>query len=187
MSKQGPLHLDGLTVAADRERFGLPEAGWAGQLSTPDGMSRFRLRYHGELFEGLVTDDDGGRPPMVYAVPDAGDPILLFDGATHGYNAMFCDEWDADVRSGRVAEATYADPDGESTFEVAVWVAYNVDWTDLDERDDVADPDEPGVALLTGGRRLPFDDVERAGFDAVAITVISARGRVTDVLQEELA
>ncbi|WP_139128902.1 hypothetical protein [Micromonospora nigra] len=194
LARSGPPHLAGLTEPAPRpanisERHwnGLLECGWAGRLRTPDGQTRFRLRYHGDRVGETVTEDDQGRPAMVYAVPEQGGPILLFDAAAHGYNALFCDTWDPAELAGRDADEWYVDADEEDTFELVVWVGYQVDYGDEDERRHLVDPDDPELAALSGGRRMPYADAAAAGFDAIAVIATNSRGRATDVVSEELA
>lgn len=189
-TRPGPPHLVGLTGPADRpdhlaETYwaGLLEAGWAARLRSRDGRTRFQLRYYGELFEGLIVGDD--LPALVYAVPESGQRILLFDGAAHGYDAMFCDSWDEDGLRTRRADQLYVDADGEDTFELLVWAGYNIDWED--ERESFTDADDPDSVTLIDGRRLPFELARHAAFDAVLITATNARGRATDALSEELA
>ncbi|MEH0625239.1 hypothetical protein [Streptomyces stelliscabiei] len=152
---------------------GLLEAGWAARLRSKDGQTRFQLRYYGELFEGLIVGDD--LPALVYAVTESGQQILLFDGAVHGYDAMFCDSWDEDRLRTRRADQVYVDADGEDTFELVVWVGYNIDWED--ERQSFVDADDPDFVTLIDGRRLPFEVVRHTAFDAVSITATNARGR----------
>ncbi|MFJ9588737.1 hypothetical protein [Streptomyces acidicola] len=193
-TRPGPGHLRGLTEPAlrpahvsERRWAGLLDVGWTGRLRGPDGSNRFRLRYHGELYDGLITDEAQGVPALVYAVPTAGEPILLFDGAAHGCNALFCDTWDAGALSARRAEQIYIDADGEDTFELVVWVGYNIDWDEEDERATVEDPDDPGLARLVDGRRLPFPVVAADGFDAISVMATNNRGHAFDVVSEELA
>lgn len=186
----GPPHLVGLTEPADRPGNvseshweGLLEVGWAARLRSEEGQTRFQVRYYGQLFEGLVVDDE--LPALVYAVTASGRRILLFDGAVHGYDAMFCDSWDEEALRTRRADQVYVDADGEDTFEVVVWAGYNIDWED--ERDSLADPDDPGLVTLADGRRIPFGTARRAAFDALSVTVTNTRRRATDVVSEELA
>ncbi|MFD9715720.1 hypothetical protein [Streptomyces sp. NPDC059076] len=189
-SRPGPPHLVGLTETADRPRTmtegfwaGLLETGWAARLRSGDGRTRFRLHYYGELFDGLIVGDD--LPALVYAVPESGQRILLFDGAVHGHDAMFCDTWDEDELRTRRADRLYVDADGEDTFELVVWVGYNIDWED--ERESFVDADDPDSVTLVDGRRLPFEVARHAAFDAISITATNARGRATDTVSEELA
>ncbi|WP_416966705.1 hypothetical protein [Streptomyces sp. 4F14] len=190
LPKSGPPHLLGLTVPADRpgnvsENFwaGLLEAGWAGRLRAEDGRTRFRLHYYGQRWEGLVCGDE--LPALVYAVTEPGQRILLFDGAVHGYDAMFCESWDADGLRTRRADQVYVDADGEDSFELVVWAGYGIDWDE--ERDSFADPDDPGLVVLADGRRVPFEAARHAAFDALSVTATNRRGRATDVVSEELA
>ncbi|MGW2751033.1 hypothetical protein ACWC4E_08860 [Streptomyces sp. NPDC001273] len=185
----GPPHLAGLTEPAGRpgnvsEKLwaGLLETGWAARLRTEDGRTRFRLHYYGQRFEGLIVD--GALPALVYAVTGSGQRILLFDGAAHGYDAMFCDSRDADGLRARRADQVYVDADGEDTFELVIWAGYGIDWDD--ERDSFVDPGD-GLVTLTDGRRIPFEAARRAAFDALSITVVNARHRATDAVSEELA
>ncbi|MBT3150794.1 hypothetical protein HTV45_07815 [Streptomyces sp. CHD11] len=189
-ARPGPPHLAGLTEPAGRpgnvsEPYwaGLLEAGWAARLRAEDGRTRFRLHYYGQRCEGLITGDE--LPALVYAVTASGRRILLFDGAAHGYDAMFCDTWDEDRLRTRRADQVYVDADGEDTFEVVIWAGYGIDWED--ERDSFVDADDPGRVTLADGRRIPFDTARRAAFDALSITATNARRRATDVVSEELA
>lgn len=193
-ARSGPGHLRGLTEPAprpihvsERRWAALLDGGWAGRVRGPAGSNRFRLLYHGELYDGLITDDAQGLPALVYALPPTGEPILLFDGAAHGYNALFCDTWEARALSARRAERIYVDADGEDTFELVVWAGYGIDWDEEDERVAIADPDDPDLARLVNGRRLPFPVVAADGFDAIAVMVTNTRGHGFDVVSEELA
>ena len=53
-----------------------------------DGADRFRIRYYGELYDGLITDTEDAPARIVAIEPESGREILLFDGGRHGYNAM---------------------------------------------------------------------------------------------------
>lgn len=188
--RPGPPHLLGLTMPTDRPRnvsenfwAGLLEVGWAARLRSEDGWTRFQLHYYGELFEGLIGGDE--LPALVYAVTASGQRILLFDGAVHGYDAMFCASRDEDALRTRRADQVYVDADGEDTFELVVWAGYNIDWED--ERDSFVDPDDPDLVQLADGRRIPFEVARHAAFDALSITATNERGRATDVVSEELA
>ncbi|MEE1772388.1 hypothetical protein PUR34_30540 [Streptomyces sp. JV185] len=89
--------------------------------------------------------------------------------------------------SARRAERIYVDADGEDTFELVVWVGYNIDWDNEDERATVEDPDDPGLARLVDGRRLPFPVVAADGFDATGVRATNPRGHTFGVVSEELA
>jgi hypothetical protein len=60
---------------------------WTGTLDIR-GQRRFRIRYYGELFEGLIVGTEDA-PQLVYGEDEStGELFLLFDGCSHGYNAM---------------------------------------------------------------------------------------------------
>ena len=59
------------------------------------------MYYYGDLFEvkrkklPCIVDNKTGIPCKIVAKDtETGEEILLFDGYRHGYNAMFCDEFD---------------------------------------------------------------------------------------------
>lgn len=190
VARPGPPHLAGLTEPADRPCHvsehvwaGLLEAGWAARLRSADGHTRFRLHYYGERFEDLIVGDT--LPALVYAVTEPGRRILLFDGAAHGHDAMFCDQWDKDALRTRRADHVYVDADGENTFELVLWVGYNIDWEE--ERESFVDADAPDLVTLVDGRRIPFEAARHAAFDALSLFATNARGRAVDILSEELA
>jgi hypothetical protein len=186
-----PPHLAGLAQpTAERPATVSPQhwakllqAGWAGQLRAANGQTRFQIRFHGDLLDGLIVEDEA--PALVYAVDGSGERILLFDGGMHGHNAMFCDEHDPQALAARRAERLYVDSDGEDTFEILIWVGHNIDWDE--ERDEHVDPDDPDMVALIDGRRMPFEVVRQAGFDAILIVATNLSGHATDVVQEELA
>ncbi|SEM94568.1 hypothetical protein SAMN05660976_06422 [Nonomuraea pusilla] len=189
-TRPGPPHLLGLTEPAERpgnvpESFwaGLLEVGWAARLRSEDAQTRFRLHYYGQRLDGLVVGDE--LPALVYAVSASGHRILLFDGAAHGHDAMFCDTWDQDALRARRADQVYVDADGEDVFELVVWAGYNIDWEE--ERDSFLDADGSDLVTLADGRRIPFEVARHAAFDALTVTATNAYGRATDVVSEELA
>ena len=76
-------------------------------LCSQTGGELLEVWYYGELtrVEGeaqpFIADTEEA-PGMVFA-RDArsGEEFLIFDGAKHGYDAMFCDEYDAEALASR--------------------------------------------------------------------------------------
>ena len=76
------------------------------QVRSGVGGEYFEIYYFGELFHDDLPndyiadlyDDEGELVPckLVAKCVKTGEEILLFDGAAHGYNAMFCDELDVE-------------------------------------------------------------------------------------------
>lgn len=123
-------------------------------------------------------------PQLVIAENAAtGERIVIFDGTRHGYDALLCETYTEEQQNNRTPLLPYLDEDGEDTFEVSVTAFYNVDWDD-EFSDDV---DENGQLELISGERCNFEEAKRNGFDAISITITSAKGLKTEIVQEELA
>lgn len=178
MSRGIPTHLQGHVELIE-------EKGVTRKLRvvSDEGGTRFRLRFAGELLPkfGLITGTND--PLLVIAVPeDDGDEFVLFDGARHGYEAMFVDEGPA-APADRPARETYRDGTGEELFELTVTLFDNVDWDE--EQADVED--EQGVIRLVDGTVIDAERLRADGFDAFALTGRSADDRELDIVEEELA
>lgn len=76
-------HSDNLQIEGGHRCFSL----------SCQGRDTFHIRYYGEPFDGLITDTDKAPVKIVAVEAVSGDEIVLFDGAEHGYNAMFCDKY----------------------------------------------------------------------------------------------
>ena len=70
-------------------------------IQSKNGNSLFEVYYYGDLFEvkrkklPCIVDNEAGIPCKIVAKDiETGEEILLFDGYRHGYNAMFCEEFD---------------------------------------------------------------------------------------------
>ncbi|MEC0183662.1 hypothetical protein P4H61_19415 [Paenibacillus peoriae] len=180
-SKLGPAYLEGWVVPENPEAWG--EQEWTGKLRSQAGQTRFHIFYYGELMDELIAVTEFA-PQLIIAEDAAtGEQIVIFDGTRHGYDALLCETYTEEQQNHRTPLLPYLDEDGEDTFEVSVTAFYNVDWDD-EFSDDV---DEDGQLELTNGERCDFKEVKRNGFDAISITITSAKGLKTEILQEELA
>lgn len=180
MSVSIPSHLAGHVVAlTDSE-----EPGRTFALRSSVGGAAFELRHCGEIYAeyGLMVAGDAAPLLVVVRAVDTGEEFVLFDGGRHGYDAMFCDEFDPDVLDARVADQLF-ERDGDSVFGVEVTVFDNVDWDD--EEDDFRDDD--GVVRLITGEAIDSDRLRSDGFDAIGVTVVTADGARHSVVEEELA
>ena len=73
-------------------------------IQSKKGNTLFEVHYYGDLFEAkgekqpfivnYYTDEVEIPCKIVAKDTETGEEILLFDGYRHGYNAMFCDEFD---------------------------------------------------------------------------------------------
>ena len=147
-------------------------------LLAADGCDRFRIRYYGGFHMGWITATDTAPAKIVAVEPQSGREILLFDGAQHGYNAMFCDEYgEEQIRNRALAEL-----DG-SSYQIRVSLFYDIDYAD--ERDDFAD--EHGNVALIDGRIIPFAQLQQDGFDGISIDLVDEEGNARSLVSEELA
>ncbi|MDP1510333.1 hypothetical protein L8C07_07310 [Paenibacillus sp. CMAA1739] len=179
--KLGPAYLEGWVVPETPEAWG--EQEWTGKLRSQTGNTKFHIFYYGEFMDELIAVTEFA--PQLIIAEDAvtGEQIVIFDGTRHGYDALLCEVYTEEQQNNRTPLLPYLDDDGEDTFEVTVTAFYNVDWDD-EFADDV---DENGQLELISGERCDFKEAKRNGFDAISITIISAKGLKTEILQEELA
>ena len=182
----GPTHLQGRTAPLEAPQ-GVAPFEWRKKLQGATGSMWFRIKYVGQRHHehtNLVVGTNG-RPAIVVAVDvETQEEMLLFDGSQHGHEALF---GDADAqRSDPEAWAFYQDKDGEHTFGVVLSAYYQIDYEDEDEGylDEV---DSQGNIALPDGRRMPFAEAQRNGFDCFQIAVTNRLGRTTEVVSEELA
>ena len=143
-----------------------------------NGNDRLALRYFGEFEQGCLVARDDAPAKLVALDPASGSEALLFDGAAHGYNALFCDEYDADVTANRPLQ----DLD-DQRYQIRITVFYNID--SEEERDDFCD--ENGTVELINGETISFAQLQRDGIDAIGIELIDDAGDVREIVNEELA
>ncbi|WP_025677543.1 hypothetical protein [Paenibacillus polymyxa] len=180
-TKLGPAYLDGWVIPENPEAW--VEQEWTGKLRSQAGNTKFHIFYYGEFMDELIAVTEFA--PQLIIAEDAvtGEQIVIFDGTRHGYDALLCEVYTEEQQNNRTPLLPYLDDDGEDTFEVTVTAFYNVDWDD-EFTDDV---DENGQLELISGERCDFEEAKRNGFDAISITITSAKGLKTEILQEELA
>ncbi|MBH5329908.1 hypothetical protein H9Q10_09545 [Eikenella sp. S3360] len=143
-----------------------------------DGASRFRIRYYGELCDGLITDTEAAPAKITAVEPESGREILLFDGGRHGYNAMLCDEYSEETLANRPLQ----DLD-DTLYQIEIRAFYNIDYAA--EREDFCD--ENGKIELANGNTVSFEQLQQDGMDALVIELISPQGKRREIVNEELA
>ena len=154
-------------------------------LCSQTGGELLEVWYYGELtrVEGeaqpFIADTEEA-PGMVFA-RDArsGEEFLVFDGAKHGYDAMFCDEYDAETLASRTLKR-YDIPPSKLILELG----YSIDYEDEKETFDI---DGEGNVKLIDGRVVPWEAVKRDGFDYIALSFIDKDGKQRQFLDAELA
>ncbi len=118
-------------------------------------------------------------PKFVARSVRTGEEILLFDGAVHGYDAMFCNSHtDEELRS-RIMKAAEFPPS-----EIKIELFYEIDYED--EKDGY-DFDENGNCILLDGSVIPWEQVKNNGIDSIALYYKNAEDKWIEFAEEELA
>jgi len=181
----GPIFLDGLTDEITEPK-GLQKHEWRRNLRTPSGQRKFKIKYFGQLhpeYQNLIVGQDD-KPLLVFAIePISGQEILIFDGCNHGYNALFCDNYSADIKTNRKADKIYKTEKGEDTFALTISAYYGIDYDDEFSKS----VDDNGLLKLNDGTKVAFETVKRNGFDTFQIFGTEDDGEVIEIVSEELA
>lgn len=181
----GPTFLDGLTEQITGPK-NLQKHEWRRKLRATSGQTKFKIKYFGQLhhdYKNLIVGIDD-KPALVLAIePTSGQEILMFDGCTHGYNAMFCDNYSDEQRSKRNADKIYKTANGNDTFELIISTYNGIDYDD----EFSGDVGEDGLIELIDGTKVEFETAKRNGFDTLQIFGTTDNGEVVEIVSEELA
>ena len=155
---------------------------WRRRLKTPDGQTKFRIKFYGEN-KGLIVQTDFA-PQIIYAVErSSNQEVLLFDGCKHGYNALFCDVFTAEQTKNRPVTTIYRDADGNDLFEIIISTFNGINY-----QEEIGDQvDKNGLVEIIDGSKIEFDKVKRDGFDTMHIWVLNEAGKTMEILSEECA
>lgn len=154
-------------------------------LCATDQSDLFEIWYYGDLFlvesegrEYIVATDKA--PALVVAKHlGTGEEIVVFDGAQHGYDNMFCDTYAAEALASRSLQRLDI-PASKIIVELGEGIDY-------EEEKDEYDFDEEGKVILIDGRHVAWEDVLVDGFDYIGISYIDEKGEKISFLDEELA
>lgn len=185
-SYNAPTFLENKVVYDKSDYFkDMIDIEWRGQVVSSTLSRKFRIKYYGEIIEKhqLICDSKVA-PVLVFAEDiDTKECILLHDGAVHGYNAMFCDEYDLEVLSKREHEFAYLNLEGNDVFEVLIYVYNGIDY-DSELEDFI---NEEGQVVLLNGNIITVDELKRDGYDFIGVDVIDEKGVRRNIVQFELA
>lgn len=175
----GPTFLEGFTEHIENPR-NLLSHEWRRQLKTPDGQTKFRVKFYGEN-KGIIVQTNN-TPQIVCAVEGStGQEFLLFDGCKHGYNALFCDMYTDEQNKTRQATTIYKDANDNELFEIIISTFNGINY-----EDEIGDQiDENGLVEIIDGSKIEFDKAKRNGFDTIQIWVLSETGKMSKILSEE--
>ena len=155
-------------------------------IQSKNGNTLFEVYYYGDLFEvkgekqPFIVDNEAGIPCKIVAKDiETGEEILLFDGYRHGYNAMFCEEFDlAEVEKRTLVKYDIA------PCKIHIDFGYSIDYEE--EKEDYEVDEEDRVTLING-ETISWEEVKRNGFDYISIICQTENGEKTEIVSLELA
>ena len=155
-------------------------------IQSKNGNSLFEVYYYGDLFEvkgeklPFIVDNEAEIPCKIVAKDtETGEEILLFDGYRHGYNAMFCEEFDlAEVEKRTLVKYNIA------PCKIHIDFGYSIDYEE--EKEDYEVDEEDRVTLING-ENIPWEEVKRNGFDYISIVCETENGEKAEIVSLELA
>ena len=154
-------------------------------IQSKNGNTLFEVYYYGDLFEvkrkklPCIVDNKTGIPCKIVAKDtETGEEILLFDGYRHGYNAMFCEEFDPEEVEKRTLVKYNIAP-----CKIHIDFGYSIDYEEEKEDYEV---EEDRVTLING-ENIPWEEVKRNGFDYISIVCETENGEKEEIVSLELA
>ena len=155
-------------------------------IQSKNGNSLFEVYYYGDLFEvkrkklPCIVDNKTGIPCKIVAKDtETGEEILLFDGYRHGYNAMFCEEFDpAEVEKRTLVKYDIA------PCKIHIDFGYSIDYEEEKEDYEV---DEADRVTLINGETISWEEVKRNGFDYISSICQTENGEKAEIVSLELA
>lgn len=144
-------------------------------LSSSTGNTRLDIFYYGETIDenGDLFITEGEFPCLIVAKdPISGEEFTVFDGAKHGYDAMFCNKY---IKVANRALRKYEKCGGE----VQIKLGYSIDYEEeKGDYDFVGDK----VKLMYG--TMGWEDAKSIGFDWILLKFIDSE---KDFFEMELA
>ena len=154
-------------------------------IQSKNGNTLFEVYYYGDLFEvkgeklPFIVDNEDRIPCKIVAKDtETGEEILLFDGYRHGYNAMFCEEFDPEEVEKRTLVKYNIAP-----CKIHIDFGYSIDYEEEKEDYEV---EEDRVTLING-ENIPWEEVKRNGFDYISIVCETENGEKAEIVSLELA
>lgn len=145
-----------------------------GVLVSSSGNTDLEIYYYGELVDNgkLPLIGEGEYPCLIVARDPATDEkFVVFDGAKHGYDAMFCNDPIGDAQR-ELKLYEYA------KGKISVTFGYAIDYDD--EKDDYTFNDNNEVKL-TGGTYLDWDKAKSIGFDWLSMKFADKKKTFVDL------
>lgn len=154
-------------------------------LCSTAGNELFEVWYYGDFFkvkgeqQPYIVETDVAPEMIVAKDIITGEEILIHDGAKHGYDSLFCDEYEADIVQDRPLKQ-YMIP----ASKLVVTLGYSIDYESEKEEYNI---DKNENVTLIDGRKMSWDDVKRNGMDYIGISYVNKEGDLVDFYDKELA
>ena len=158
-------------------------------IQSKNGNTLFEVYYYGDLFEAkgeklpfivnYYTDEVEIPCKIVAKDTETGEEILLFDGYRHGYNAMFCEEFDPEEAEKRTLVKYDIAP-----CKIHIDFGYSINYEEEKEDYEV---DEADRVTLINGETISWEEVKRNGFDYISIICETENGEKAEIVSLELA
>ena len=153
---------------------------WTRQIVSSKNSSKFKIKYYGQKTGSLITGKNGLPPLISLSSIHGKENILIFDGATHGYNAVFWEEYPIEIKD-RKLEQEYSH-NGHSEFGIIVLARFSSDLKkEFDE-----DIERDGFVINNRKEKLSKESFSN-GFDSIEIFGFGADGKKIEILSEETA
>ena len=149
------------------------------------GNDLLEVWYYGDLFlvqseeRNYIVETEYAPVKIVARDPETNEEILVFDGAKHGYDNMFCDVYTEEQINNRELKKLDI-PASQLILELG----YSIDYED--EKEDY-EFDENGDVILADGSKMSWEDVVCNGFDYLALSYIDESGEKIQFVDCELA
>lgn len=148
-------------------------------LSTSSGSNLFEIYYYGNIVDGYICSTEEKFEKIVAKSIDTGEEILIFDGAVHGYDNMFCVKHTPEELEDR--ELIKLD---FGLAKVEVSLEYSIDY---ESEIDNYDFDDENNVILVNGEKMSWDDVKLNGITWISINLIDDKGKSVCIVDAELA
>lgn len=154
-------------------------------IVSSSGNDLLEVWYCGDLFEvkgekAKYIGNIDEVPIKIVAIDSRSkEEIIIFDEGCHGYNSMFCDEYNEEQLKNRSLKR-YDIPPSKLILELG----YSIDFED--EKEGYINDDHKTVTLINGDI-ISWEDVKANGYDWLILSYINDDGEKISIAEYELA
>ena len=144
-----------------------------GMLVSSAGNTELQIYYYGDTMKikGTPYIVDSEYPCLIVAKdPTTNEEFTVFDGAKHGYDAMFCNEPCENAKRELLPYETYSG-------KIQIALNYSIDYEE--EKEDYKF-NENGEVVLTYGA-MEWEKAKTIGFDWISMSFIDAKKEFVDL------